>query len=68
MLKSNVDGSFIGKPELVDIKGVLRNHKGFFLLSISFILFRVKYYVFLSEKKRSKQTINNDGAEELYYY
>jgi hypothetical protein len=28
MLKSNVDGSFIGKPELVDIKGVLRNHKG----------------------------------------
>jgi hypothetical protein len=52
MLKSNVDGSFIGKPELVDIKGVLRNHKGFFLLSISFILFRVKYYVFLSEKKK----------------
>ena len=52
MLKSNVDGSFSDKPELVDIKGVLHNHKVFFLLSISFIFFRVKYYVFLSEKKK----------------
>jgi len=31
MLKSNVDGSFIGKPELVDVKGVLHNHKGLVL-------------------------------------
>jgi len=31
MLKSNVDGSFSDKPELVDIKGVLHNHKGLLL-------------------------------------